>query len=67
MRVTRPKLYMMLTHGAASAVGPFRATSEQRAREQMRQFLGVKRLPNGTGVWVTDEWWRNPTIFASCR
>ena len=31
--------------------------TEGEARAQLREYLGLKRLPRGTGVWKKIPWW----------
>ena len=33
------------------------ANNEQEARDELRRFLGVKRLPRGSAVWLNNHDW----------
>jgi hypothetical protein len=43
----------------ANSVGdyPKDFKNEKEVRQHMREWLGVKRLPRGTGIWKSNPWW----------
>lgn len=51
--------WWVLLPGAVYANGTFRASDLQGAKQWVRDWLGINRLPRGTQVWeqVGPAWW----------
>ena len=55
--------------GAVYANGPFEAGTKAAAREWVLDWLGVKRLPRGTGIWeqIGPAWWEKNAAYTGVK
>jgi len=56
----RTRQYSFKLRGNFYALGPIEACSLAEAKQSIRDWLRVTRLPAGTEIWQTDGWWRQP-------